>query len=143
VVRRLREYQAAAAQAKAAGGPPPEATAGAEPSAPGLSDSVVRTIVQRRRAGYEQCYAAGLSRDAKLAGKVIVRFVVDKDGAVSGAKDDGSTLQDREVIECVLGEIRQLRFPAREGAPAAEVLYPLSFSPPDPAGKGAGPGKKK
>lgn len=146
VYRRLREYRAAVkarAQAEAAEAPPPESPADPQAEAPGLSDSVVRTIVRRGRAGYDQCYAAGLSRDAKLEGKVIVRFVIEKDGAVSGAKDDGSTLRDGEVIACVLGEVQKLRFPPREGGAAAEVVYPLSFSPPDPAGKGAGSGKKK
>ena len=103
---------------------------------------MVRTILKRGTAGFDQCYAAGLSRDPNLPGKVIVRFIVEKDGAISSAKDNGSTLPDKQVIDCVLGEIRKLRFPAREGA-AAEVVYPVLFNLLEPAGQGAGPEKKK
>jgi tetratricopeptide (TPR) repeat protein len=117
---RLRDYKKAAAKASAPG------TARGQ-----LSDAVIRTIVQRRRDGYQRCYEDGCARDPKLAGHVTVRFVLDKDGTISGVTDDGSTLPNKQVIQCILDELAQLRFPPRESGEAQTVTYPFVFSAGD------------
>jgi tetratricopeptide (TPR) repeat protein len=132
VFRRLREYKAAAASAPAQGDAP-------GPSRHELSDAVVRTIVARRRDGYQRCYADGVARDPTLAGRVIVRFVIERDGTVSSPADDGSTLPDKQVVQCVVGELAQLRFPAREAGEAQTVVYPFLFAASDAAAGGASP----
>jgi hypothetical protein len=98
-----------------------------------LSDAVIRTVLKRRVDGYQRCYTDGLARDPALQGRVVARFVIQRDGAPSNVADAGSTLPDRQVVECVLAEIRQLRFPPREAGAVQAVTHPLAFSPPPPA----------
>jgi len=75
-----------------------------------------------------KCYSDGLGRNASLTGRVVVRFVIERDGSVSRVRDDGSTMPDPVVTECVLKSFYEIRFPKPENG-IVTVVYPIKFEP--------------
>ncbi|MCA9629644.1 MAG: AgmX/PglI C-terminal domain-containing protein [Myxococcales bacterium] len=78
------------------------------------------------------CYQEGLAKDPKLAGRVTVAFVIDREGLVSNATTNPKTtdLSDEQVSKCIVQRFYELRFPAPEGG-LVTVRYPMVFSPQD------------
>lgn len=111
--------------------PASAATASAGEAASGageLPQEEIRRIIQQSRSRYRACYERGLARDPALAGRVKVRFVINRDGLVSNVTDAGSDLPDRNVVACVLRAIGATRFPSSEGDDVT-VIYPFVFEP--------------
>jgi hypothetical protein len=101
--------------------------------------------IQRRvRANFgamRECYEDGLRRRPDLAGEVVTKFVIDREGHVAEASsvetaDQGgfqgnggvTTMPDRLVVDCVRDAYMPLTFPKPEGG-IVTVVYPLVFSP--------------
>jgi len=62
-----------------------------------------------------------------LQGRVVVKFVIDRSGAVALSADAGSDLSDPAVTGCVVRAFADLSFPPPDGGTVA-VVYPLVFS---------------
>ena len=111
-----------------------EAAAG-QRSAPSLLNAdgrippeTIQATVRDHFGAIGTCYQAGLEKDPKLAGIVAVKFVFGGDGIVKDAADERSTLPDKDVIACVVGELRKLTYP--KGPPGdVTVVYPIQLSP--------------
>ena len=102
-----------------------------DPSAPvvGLPREVIQRIVRMNVGGFRPCYEAGLVRDPKLEGRVVVEFVIDPTGAVSRAVAAASTnLADVDVVRCVVRSFFTLAFPQPSGG-SIIVQYPIQLSP--------------
>jgi TonB family protein len=93
-----------------------------------LDPKVVRNVVQGGYFSMRACYEEGLARDTRLSGKIQVRFVIDRDGRVSSAHLDDSSLPDCEAARCMLDVYRGLEFPEPNGG-RVTVVYPLTFTP--------------
>jgi hypothetical protein len=91
---------------------------------PALIQSVVRLGYGRFRA----CYEGGLGRNPNLAGKVTVRFIIERDGSVQNSSDDGSDMPDTAVRDCVLHEFVGFKFPPPETG-IVTVVYPIILAP--------------
>jgi len=91
-----------------------------------LPPEVVQRIVRYNMAGFRRCYEKGLQKNPQLEGKVTVRFVIGSDGSVTSASDGGSTMPDRDVIQCCVSRAKTLSFPAPEGG-IVTVTYPFVF----------------
>jgi hypothetical protein len=89
-------------------------------------DAAVQAAIRRIEPKLRRCYEKGLRRYPLLAGSVVARLRVDDDGEVDSAKDAGSTMPDRRVVKCVLGELDDLEIP---GAAERTVVVPIPFSP--------------
>jgi len=94
-----------------------------------LPPELIQKIVRAAYGTFRVCYEQGLGRDAKLAGSVVVRFVIARDGKVSNAAlGPGSTLPDAQAAECVVKAFYGLVFPTPEGG-IVTVVYPIMLSP--------------
>lgn len=93
-----------------------------------LPPEVIQRIVRQNFGRFRLCYENGLRNDPKLAGRVTVKFVIDRSGAVSSAADGGSELTDKGVIACVVRGFSNMNFPQPEGG-IVTVVYPLIFNP--------------
>jgi uncharacterized Zn-binding protein involved in type VI secretion len=93
-----------------------------------LAPTVIQKVVRNSFDVFRTCYEAGLKRDPKLQGKVLVRFVIGRDGRVSDFKDGGSDIPDKAVSACVVSGFRGLTFPPPKGG-IVTVMYPIAFSP--------------
>ena len=69
-----------------------------------------------------------LHGDPSLQGRVTVKFVIDRTGAVALAADGGSDIPDEGVRRCVVASFLSLSFPSPENG-SVTVVYPIMFSP--------------
>jgi hypothetical protein len=93
-----------------------------------LPPEVIQRIVRQNDGRFRACYEQGLRANPSLTGRVTVKFVVDRAGAVALASDGGSDLPDEGVRRCVVSAFAALSFPA----PASGMLtvsYPIVFNP--------------
>ena len=95
-----------------------------------LAPEVIQAVVRQNWGRFRTCYQSAAQNNAKLAGVVSVRFIINLDGSVRDAADDGSTLPDANAVQCVVGGFSKLAFPAPEGG-YVTVVYPVQFSPGD------------
>jgi hypothetical protein len=93
-----------------------------------LPPEVIQRVVRQNFGRFRQCYEDGLRRNPTLEGRVAVRFVIGRDGAVSNAGNGGSDLADSGVVSCVIGAYYGLSFPAPEDG-VVKVVYPILFTP--------------
>jgi hypothetical protein len=121
------------------GSKPPSVRMGASTVSGRLPPEVIQRIVRQNIGRFRFCYENGLRKDPKLEGKVVVGFVIDREGSVESAASDGSTLKDTGVVSCVTKAFLTLRFPKPEGG-VVKVNYPILFAPGD-SDKSAEPAK--
>jgi hypothetical protein len=93
-----------------------------------LPPEVIQRIVRQNDGRFRACYESGLRRNPSLEGRVTVKFVVDRTGAVAVASDGGSDLPDEGVRRCVVSAFGALSFPAPESG-MLTVSYPIVFNP--------------
>lgn len=106
-----------------------------------LPPSVVEAIQAAERMHVLECYEEGLRRDPKLAGAVVVRGEIGKDGKVTGAaavpaaewdglpeKSPMPPLRDAAVTACIVEQFAAARFP-ESSAPTAFVT-PIALKRP-------------
>lgn len=92
-----------------------------------LPPDLVQRTVRQSFGRFRACYEAGLRGNPTLAGRVSVRFVIGRDGAVLSAANGGSDLPDPGTVSCVVGAFRGLSFPAPPDG-IVTVAYPIVFS---------------
>lgn len=97
-----------------------------------LPPETIQRVVRLNTGVFQACYNAGLRRDPRLAGRVVVKFIIQRDGTVERAIDGGSEITDKVAIDCVVQAFRRLVFPVPEGG-IVTVVYPFLFShdPPE------------
>jgi hypothetical protein len=93
-----------------------------------LPAEVVQRIVRQNFGRFRMCYEQGLTRNPNLQGRVAVRFVIGRDGAVSRVQNAGSDMPDSGVVSCVVSAYYGLSFPAPENG-IVTVGYPIMFTP--------------
>jgi hypothetical protein len=93
-----------------------------------IAPEVIKRVVQANIGRFRGCYVDGLRRDPKLAGKVVTKFVIGRDGTVQTAADGGSDLPDPSVVSCVVRAFTSLEFPANPDG-VATVVYPFDMQP--------------
>lgn len=120
----------------------PTAPAEAQPVEPGLTTTgaptrgklpkaAVDETLKSAQPGIQACYEAGLKTKPDLRGVVNVNFVVAPDGKVAHAEalEGDGMLSDASTVDCILGQIKKLEFPAPSGG-RVFLSYPLQLEPP-------------
>lgn len=109
-----------------------------------LPPEAIQRAIRDRFPLATKCYEAGLARDPKLEGRVLVRLVIGLDGKVTEASPvtgdaakgaDVLTpgdapvppMPDAKVTACVVDVLRQTVFPPPDGG-TVSVVYPVTFS---------------
>jgi hypothetical protein len=110
--------------------PPAKVQAGAMQVSGRLPQEVIQRILKQNFGRFRFCYQNGLRKNPDLAGRVVVKFVIDGSGEVASTADRGSDLPDREVVACVVHSFSTLSFPQPE-AGIVTVVYPILFAPGD------------
>ncbi len=93
-----------------------------------LDQTIIRRIVRAHHGEIRHCYNRGLVRDAKLAGRVVIRWVIDTLGKVSVATVASSELADDGVGQCMADAVKRWTFPKTEGGGTVVVNYPFLLS---------------
>jgi hypothetical protein len=94
-----------------------------------LDRSLIDEVVKRHMNQIRYCYQRELSKDPSLAGKVVVKFVIAKDGSVSTASTKQTTMNNAAVESCVNQRFMRMQFPTPKGGGVVIVSYPFLFSP--------------
>ncbi len=93
-----------------------------------LDKSIIDRIVKQHLAKIRYCYQKELNKNPKLFGKIIVKFVIAKDGSVSTASTKSSTMRNPIVEKCINSRFMRMRFPAPKGGGIVIVSYPFMFN---------------
>ena len=93
-----------------------------------LPPEVIQRIVRQNFGRFTFCYQNGLKTNPNLEGRVTVKFVIGRDGAVQLSADGGSDIPDASVKQCVVSSFAGMSFPAPDNG-MVTVVYPLMFTP--------------
>jgi len=94
-----------------------------------LDKSLIEKVIRRHLNQIKYCYSRGLTKTPKLGGKIVVKYVIGKDGAVSSAVTKSSTMKSPAVVSCINGRFMRFKFPEPKGGGIVIVSYPFIFTP--------------
>jgi len=94
-----------------------------------LDKSIIDEVIRGNVEPVRDCYQMWLRKDRYLEGKLIVKFVIAKDGTVSSSVSKSDTLEEPKVAACVHEVMLGLRFPEPVGGGIVIVSYPFWFAP--------------
>lgn len=95
-----------------------------------LSKDAVQRVVERHRPAFRACVnAERLDGGPAVEGKVVVKFVVDRAGAVAQSTLTQTTVNRPRLEACVVESVKAMKFPPPRGGGVAIVTYPFVFAP--------------
>ncbi len=94
-----------------------------------LDRSLIDAVIKRHMNQIRYCYQRELAKKPSLGGKVVIKFVIAKDGSVSSATKKSSTMGSPPVEQCIVGRFMRMKFPEPKGGGIVVVSYPFLFSP--------------
>ena len=92
-----------------------------------LPSDVVARVLAGSTAAMRSCYEGALRSNPSVSGRVELRFVIGRDGAVRSAQANSDVL-GADMSACFARAVQGLSFPAPEGG-AATVVYPVTLTP--------------
>ena len=92
------------------------------------SKSNIRAVVRRRTGMYRFCYEKQLQIHPKLAGKIVIRWMIGLDGKVKSPTVINSSMHSSAVEQCLKRTIRMMRFEKPKGGYCV-VQWPFVFQP--------------
>jgi len=93
-----------------------------------LDKSIIDAVIKRHLSAIRYCYQRELQKSPDLAGRVVVKFVIGKDGTVASASIKSSTMNAVVVESCVAARFLRMKFPPSPGEGIVLVSYPFLFS---------------
>ncbi len=94
-----------------------------------LDRSLIDQVIKRKMSQIRYCYQRELQKNPTLAGKVVIKFTIAKDGSVSAASVKSSDLGNPGAEKCVVDRFYSMQFPEPKGGGIVLVSYPFIFSP--------------
>ncbi len=94
----------------------------------GLSQNRVHRVARCNRREIRDCYEERLLEQPDVAGRIVVRFYVNHDGAVDMFLVEDRSLGDIELAECIANVINNWSFPEPDGG-RVMVNLPISLTP--------------
>ncbi|MCX7734775.1 MAG: TonB family protein [bacterium] len=90
-----------------------------------MDEETVRKIALKNQSSLKYCFQKAQMRNPELSGKIVVRLTIDADGNVSDISVEQSTIDDQEMVSCVLRMVKRWKFPATGGE--VNITFPLVF----------------
>jgi hypothetical protein len=94
-----------------------------------LDKSLIDAVIKRHMNQIRYCYQRELTKNPNLGGKIVVKFVIAKDGSVSKASTKSSTMANKAVEGCINSRFQRFTFPEPKGGGIVIVSYPFIFQP--------------
>lgn len=95
-----------------------------------IDHGAVLAVMKSAHGSLRRCYVDLLAKHPDLVGGVDLSFRIDERGRAVQITTQSTTPGLRN---CVVGVVKQLRFPRAPAGDLVEVRYPLRFRQPDPA----------
>jgi Inner membrane component of T3SS, cytoplasmic domain len=97
-------------------------------SAQGTIDKeAVAKVINAHLHEVSSCYERALLKEPGLAGKIVLEWNISLTGTVASARTKSSTMRSASVETCILGVLKQWKFPPAKGA-GVVVSYPFMFN---------------
>ena len=93
-----------------------------------LDKSDIDRVVKQHLSQIRYCYQKELNRSPDLQGKVVIKFVIAKDGTVSNTSVSGTTMNNPVVENCLCSRFMRMQFPKPDGGGIVFVTYPFVFN---------------
>ena len=93
-----------------------------------LDKSDIDRVIKQHLSQIRYCYQKELNRAPDLEGKVVMRFVIAKDGSVSQTRVQSTSLNNPVVESCLCDRFMRFRFPQPTGGGIVIVTYPFVFN---------------
>ncbi len=93
----------------------------------GLDRDAVDLVVMKNLGQITYCYEIGLQKKSSLRGRVLVDFSINAQGSVSSLSISSSSLHAPNVESCMLGKIKNWKFPRPVGGVTVDVNYPFAL----------------
>jgi TonB family protein len=97
-----------------------------------LDKEVIRKVLQEHIAEVRTCYDHELTKQPKLAGRVMIQFTIGTSGQVEKSALESSTLKSPPVEECIVGAAKKWVFPKPKGG-VVVVTYPFILRSDEPS----------
>jgi len=92
-----------------------------------LDQSTIDAVIQQHRSQILHCYEKELTKNPALYGKVVIKFTIARDGSVSSAKTNSTSMNNPIVESCICQRIMRSQFPQPKGGGIVIVSYPFVF----------------
>ncbi len=92
-----------------------------------LDKSVIDRVIKQHLAQIRYCYQKELNKNPGLYGKIVIKFVIAKDGSVSSAKTNSTSMNNPIVENCICQRFMRFQFPQPKGGGIVIVTYPFVF----------------
>ena len=89
---------------------------------------MIDKVVKRHIKAIQYCYQKELTKAPTLKGKVVIKFVVAKNGSVSSASTKWSTMGSDAVEKCIESRFKRMQFPEPKGGGIVVISYPIIFT---------------
>ena len=96
----------------------------------------VARIVRSQEPRFRPCYDRARATRPTLAGRVNMRFTINRDGRLTHVEVDGIP-EAPEVSTCIREQLTQTLFPRPESG-VLPFVYAMNFAPPPPPARGRG-----
>ena len=114
---------------------PPKGSIGGEPILPdpvvvgGIDAKAVDQTIEAQMGEINKCWEDQRANKPGLAGKVLVKLIISKDGSVASTSTKSTSLRHAATEDCVNGALAKAKFPALQRGKTAIVSYPFVFPP--------------
>ena len=92
-----------------------------------LERSGIALGIRTKMSTYKGCYQRQLQRTPSLQGTITVEFIIEEDGLVERARVASSSLNNAQVEQCIIQNLRGSQFPTPRGGTVV-VTYPFNFT---------------
>ncbi|MFH1263870.1 MAG: AgmX/PglI C-terminal domain-containing protein [Pseudomonadota bacterium] len=93
----------------------------------GLTREEIARVVQENLSAIRYCYEKSLLDDPELGGQVVLKWSISSVGLVTATGIGSSTLKNANVHRCLVGEVRDWKFPKPRDGGIVLVSYPFVF----------------
>ncbi len=93
-----------------------------------IDKEAIRRIIQQNKNAIRSCYERSLQRKPDLYGKLVLEWDIEERGRVTRASVKSNTLGDDKVATCIMGRIKDLKFPEPPPDQIGRVTFPFVFS---------------
>jgi len=91
-----------------------------------LDAGSVKKELNTRATAFKMCYEKALNVNAKLSGKLSIKFTISESGRVTKATIITDEIKDPSVTSCVLEKVKSITFAKPQGG-SVEFIFPFVF----------------
>lgn len=91
-----------------------------------LTNSYIEDTIVNQRGQFQKCQANSIRETGPVIGQVVISFTIDPGGKIDDAKILQTTIENQQLLNCLLSVFRNTPFQAFKGQPITRS-FPLTF----------------